>query len=399
MAENETGNLQEEQKHELGDEKKSTVASKGLGIIFVIFAILVIVYIIFSLKNGKKENDETVTKQAEQVIVKQKDFTQQGIQSNRFEPINNSSYNGGSQNPFGDNAGVAIQQQRQAVPKGLSGAAVPTSNKASQSDTSAAGGQATQSPAVAAANARAAELKQMAQSAQSQLSSLQAAALGGGGDGGGGSNSHEAGVIENTAVTVIAKKSTLDPNLALDKGTFISCVLKTAIISTIAGNIACIVTDDVYSAAGTVLLIEKGSVVQGSFRSGTLTPGMNRLFVIWEEIKTPKRVVIDVNAPATDALGGSGIDGWVDNHYMQRFGAAILLSMIDDAFSAAFNNRDGRDYTMNTRENTVDMANTALENTINIPPTLYKNQGDIVGIYVNKDVDFSKVYRLQRIWK
>jgi type IV secretion system protein VirB10 len=70
--------------------------------------------------------------------------------------------------------------------------------------------------------------------------------------------------------------------------------------------------------------------------------------------------------------------------------------MIDDAFSAAFDNKDGRDYTMNTRENTMEMASMALKNAINIPPTLYKNQGDIVGIYVNKDVDFRDVYRLTR---
>ena len=42
------------------------------------------------------------------------------------------------------------------------------------------------------------------------------------------------------------------------------------------------------------------------------------------------------------------------------------------------------------------MANTALEKFINIEPTLYKNQGDIVGVYVNRDIDFSKVYRLTK---
>ena len=36
-----------------------------------------------------------------------------------------------------------------------------------------------------------------------------------------------------------------------------------------------------------------------------------------------------------------------------------------------------------------------LENSINIPPTLYKNQGDIIGIMVGRDIDFSKVYQLQ----
>jgi len=41
------------------------------------------------------------------------------------------------------------------------------------------------------------------------------------------------------------------------------------------------------------------------------------------------------------------------------------------------------------------MANTALSQFINIKPTFYKNHGDVVGMYVEKDLDFSKVYRLK----
>jgi type IV secretion system protein VirB10 len=36
-----------------------------------------------------------------------------------------------------------------------------------------------------------------------------------------------------------------------------------------------------------------------------------------------------------------------------------------------------------------------LEATINIPPLLYQNQGSVVGVYVARDVDFSKVYALE----
>ena len=42
------------------------------------------------------------------------------------------------------------------------------------------------------------------------------------------------------------------------------------------------------------------------------------------------------------------------------------------------------------------MANIALEKFINIKPTIYKQHGDLVGAYVNRDIDFSKVYKLKK---
>jgi len=43
------------------------------------------------------------------------------------------------------------------------------------------------------------------------------------------------------------------------------------------------------------------------------------------------------------------------------------------------------------------VASIALENSINIPPTLYKNHGDVVSIFVARDLDFSSVYDLKTI--
>ncbi|ENT7302130.1 type IV secretion system protein VirB10 [Campylobacter coli] len=201
----------------------------------------------------------------------------------------------------------------------------------------------------------------------------------------------------------IAKVSEFDQNLLLPKGTYIGCALKTRLVSSIKGGIACIVSNNVYSANGNTLLIEKGSTITGTFNAGQLDDGMDRLFVIWQEIRTPNNIIIPVYSGATDELGASGMQGWVDHHYMKRFGSAILLSMIDDSMailadqlSKNGNNNNYYNYSENTRENVNEIANTALEKMIDIKPTLYKNHGDLVGVYVNRDIDFSKVYKLTR---
>jgi type IV secretion system protein VirB10 len=47
-----------------------------------------------------------------------------------------------------------------------------------------------------------------------------------------------------------------------------------------------------------------------------------------------------------------------------------------------------------TTEQGSKLAEEILKSTVNIPPQLYQNQGSVVGVYVARDVDFSKVYQL-----
>ncbi|MFC3113749.1 hypothetical protein BKG91_06095 [Rodentibacter caecimuris] len=214
------------------------------------------------------------------------------------------------------------------------------------------------------------------------------------------SNGGSEDIFQSTAYSARkAQKSPYNANLLLKKGTFIQCSLRTRVVSTIAGNIGCIVAHDVYSANGNVLLIERGSEIFGEFRSGQIKQGEDRIFVIWSEIRTPKNVVINIDSGATDELGGTGIQGWTDTHFWQRFGGAILLSLVDDTagyFAYRQERRSGYDYTESSREATQQMAQTAIEKMIDIPPTLYKNQGDLVGVFVARDIDFSSVYKLRR---
>lgn len=186
-------------------------------------------------------------------------------------------------------------------------------------------------------------------------------------------------------------------NLIVTQGTSIPCVLETAMSSDVPGFVSCVVLRDVMSDSGNVVLMEKGTQIVGEYR-GDLRRGSQRLFVLWTRAKTPTGVIVALSSPATDALGRAGFDGEVDNHFWQRFGAALLLSIAGDASAIGRQQLQSNEIQIN---NSAGAANNAaaivVDRSINIPPTLTKNQGELVNIFVARDLDFSSVYKLRRI--
>ena len=181
----------------------------------------------------------------------------------------------------------------------------------------------------------------------------------------------------------------------LAKGAYIDCVLNTSLNSTVAGMTKCTLTRNIYSDNGTTLLLERGSEVTGEYRAN-IAQGQSRLFVLWDRIKTPHGIVIDLASPATDSLGAGGVDGYVETHFWQRFGGAMMLSLVDDfAAYVATRGSENAINLENSSDTAQNMAAEALKHTINIPPTFYKNQGERVGIVVARDLDFSTVYQLK----
>lgn len=187
-------------------------------------------------------------------------------------------------------------------------------------------------------------------------------------------------------------------NLLLAKGTMLDCVLNTAINSSLPGMVSCTLTRNVYSDNGKVLLLERGSLITGEF-GGRLKTGQTRIYVLWNRVKTPKGVVVNLDSPGTDALGRSGVDGEVDRHWGERIGNAFLLSLIQDAIGYAAtrgSNQNGSQqmFFQNTQQTGDNMATTILKDSLQIPPTITKNQGERIAIFVARDLDFSAVYDL-----
>ncbi|ONF49434.1 hypothetical protein RSM1_09165 [Methylobacterium radiotolerans] len=178
----------------------------------------------------------------------------------------------------------------------------------------------------------------------------------------------------------------------LTTGTLIPCVLQTAMESTLPGFVTCVIPQDILGKTG-ITLLDRGTKVVGQFQGG-IRQGVERMFVIWTRAETPQGVVINLDSAASDPLGRAGLDGDVDRHFWQRFGGAIIMSIVDGAMATGQQAvaKSGT-VTLNTG-NSSSVVNDTLHQSTDLPPTVRKNQGELVSIFVARDLDFSSVYRL-----
>lgn len=198
-----------------------------------------------------------------------------------------------------------------------------------------------------------------------------------------------------------------DPTYRLSAGTVIPCILNSAIDTTTAGFVRCQLEQDVYSANGAMILLDAGTIVLGEYGGGGgLKPGQERVGEIWSRAETPNSIAVNLASPASDSLGRAGMDGEVENYFWTRFGTAIMFSLIQDAMAIGRSvvsnvtqpqggtNNSYQTYGYNTQASGEQLAQTALRNSMNIPPVLKKHQGERVSIFLRNDLDFSQVYRL-----
>ena len=206
-------------------------------------------------------------------------------------------------------------------------------------------------------------------------------------------------VTEAVSATVLPRRDYL-----LAKGATLDCALETAIDSSVPGMTTCRLTRDVYSDNGRVLLLDRGTQLVGEY-AGSLQRGQARMFLLWTRAKTPAGVVVSLNSPSTDSLGRSGISGYVDNHFWERFGAAIMTSFLKDTVNIVANNRtkkpgDGGDQTniySGTVQSGEQIVSAMLREQSAIPSTLIVNQGQHIQVLMARDLDFSDVYGLRAV--
>lgn len=190
-------------------------------------------------------------------------------------------------------------------------------------------------------------------------------------------------------------------DMILPQGRSIDCNLSVRLVSEISGKATCVLSSNVYSDSGRVVLAERGSIATGDY---VAAQGQRRLYVLWTRLQTPKGVIININSPGADALGTAGLPGYVDNRWAERIGAAFLLSMVEDAIgyetakvssNGQAGGAQGIAVFQSTTQTGKGLAERILDSTINIKPTIYKHQGDRATIFVSRDLDFGSVYALR----
>ena len=171
------------------------------------------------------------------------------------------------------------------------------------------------------------------------------------------------------------------------EGTLIAGVLETAINSDLPGFTRAIVSEDIRSFDGTEILIPRGSRLIGQYRSG-LAIGESRAFVVWTRLILPNGVAIKLASPVTDTLGRAGLGGKVDRHFLERFGSAILLSIIGAGAEVLAAESGNNSVVITSSAQAYGVAQTALQSSVNIPPTIRIAQGSPIRIFVARDLIF-----------
>ncbi|WP_404480190.1 TrbI/VirB10 family protein [Novosphingobium sp. BL-52-GroH] len=200
---------------------------------------------------------------------------------------------------------------------------------------------------------------------------------------GGTPNDDFAARVGGTGGTASATHS-FDPATTVTQGTLIPAVLETAIDTDVPGYVRAIVSTDVRSFDGKRVLVPRSSRLIGQYKSG-LTAGQKRAYVIWSRLIRPDGVSVNLGSPAVSFGGETGLPGKVNSHFFERFGSAMLLSVVGGLTTLA---SSGSSVVVAGGSSA---ASQAVQNGSQIGPTIRVRQGEPIRVFTAKDLDFSKV--------
>lgn len=183
-------------------------------------------------------------------------------------------------------------------------------------------------------------------------------------------------------------RSFANPGFTIPKGTVIPAVLETALDSTRPGAVRALVQRNIHGFDGSRVLVQRGSRLYGEYEAD-LVRGQKRALIRWTRLIRPDGVTVALDSPASDPLGRAGVKGKVNGKFFQRFGGAILQSVLDIGVGVA---------TSKATDGVVvalpgSTQNISTQRAGDVQPTLKVRHGTSVSVFVAKDLDFTSVDR------
>ncbi|MEW4449781.1 TrbI/VirB10 family protein [Qipengyuania sp. JC766] len=176
----------------------------------------------------------------------------------------------------------------------------------------------------------------------------------------------------------------VNPGTTVTQGTLIPAILETAIDTNVPGFTRAVVSQDVRSFDGKRVLIPRSSRLIGQYQSG-LQNGQKRAYVIWTRLIRPDGASVNLQSPAVAFDGTTGLRGKVNSNFFQRFGSALLLSVVEGAAAVA---SGGASLVIGGGSSA---ASAALQQDGQIGPTIRVRQGEPIRVFTARDLDFSGV--------
>jgi type IV secretory pathway VirB10-like protein len=178
----------------------------------------------------------------------------------------------------------------------------------------------------------------------------------------------------------------------IPQGAMIPGVMETALDSDLPGYTRAVVSRDVRGFDGTAVLIPRGSRVIGEYKNAA-SEGQTRAFIVWTRIIRPDGASIQIGSSGTDQLGRAGLSGSVNRHLLERYGGAILLSVID-AGVTSLERTPSTQVIIGSTTQTSGIGTSITP--ANISPTIKVPQGAAIRIFVARDLDFSSAEHDER---
>ena len=185
--------------------------------------------------------------------------------------------------------------------------------------------------------------------------------------------------------TTAQAKAMTNPATTVTQGTLIPAILETAIDTDVPGYVRAVVSQDVKSFNGKNVLIPRSSRLIGQYQSG-LQAGQKRAYVIWTRVIRPDGASVNLQSPGIGFDGTTGLPGDVDSRFFQRFGSAMLLSVVGGLSAIG---TGGASVVIGGGGQAAAAA--AAQQDGQLGPVVRVRQGEPIRVFTARDLDFSGV--------